>query len=115
MTELHGLQLRRAELEARGAKLVAVSVDPVEQNREVAERLKLDYPILSDPGLAATDAFGLRHPGGNPFKSGKDADIPRPATYVFENGVVTWRDLTDNFRVRTNPQRVVDAVDADAH
>jgi hypothetical protein len=31
---------------------------------------------------------------------------------VFANGVVTWRDLTDNFRVRTDPQRVLDAVDA---
>jgi peroxiredoxin len=112
MTELHGLQLRETEFEAKGAKLVAVSVDSVEQNREVAERLELGYPILSDAQLAATDAFGIRHPGGNPFKSGTDADIPRPATYVFANGVVTWRDLTDNFRVRTDPQRVLDAVDA---
>ncbi len=112
MTELHGLQLREQEFAAKGAKLVAVCVDPVQQNRKVAERLGLGFPILSDPDLVAIDAFGLRHVGGNPFESGPAADVAHPATYVFSGGVARWRDLTTNFRVRTNPQRVLDAVDA---
>ena len=113
MTELHGLQLRETEVAARGAKLVAVCVDSVQQNREVAERLGLGFPILSDPDLVAIDAFGLRHRGGDPFRSARpDGDIAHPATYVFQDGTVRWRDLTDNYRIRTNPQRVLDAVDA---
>jgi peroxiredoxin len=112
MTELHGLQLREQEFAAKGAKLAAVCVDSVEQNRQVAQRLGLGFPILSDPERVAVDAFGLRHVGGNPFESGPAADIAHPATYVFANGVARWRDLTTNFRVRTDPQRVLDAVDA---
>jgi peroxiredoxin len=112
MSELHGLQLREKEIEASGAKLVAVCVDPPERNREVAERLSLGFPILSDPGLVAIDAFGLRHAGGNPFESGAAADIAHPATYLIEGGVVRWRDLTNNYRVRTDPQRVLDALAA---
>jgi len=112
MSELHGLQLRESEIEASGVKMAAICVDSVQQNREVAERLGLGFPILSDPALVAIDAFGLRHAGGNPFESGPAADIAHPATYLFENGVVRWRDLTNNYRVRTDPERVLDAIRA---
>lgn len=110
MSELHGLQLREKEIEASGVKLVALCVDSVQQNREVAERLSLGFPILSDPALVAIDAFGLRHEGGNPFASGPAADIAHPATYLFVDGVARWRDLTPNYRIRTDPARVLDAI-----
>jgi peroxiredoxin len=111
MSELHGLQLRASDFEAAGAKLVAVSVDSVEQNRGVAEKVGLSFPVLSDPDLVAVDAFGLRHPGGNPFpEPGRSADIARPAVYVIDGGVIRWRDLTDSYRVRVDPDDVLAAL-----
>jgi peroxiredoxin Q/BCP len=35
------------------------SVDPEERNREVAEVLDLEHPILSDPGKRVAEAFGV--------------------------------------------------------
>jgi peroxiredoxin Q/BCP len=35
------------------------SVDSVDRNREVAEVLDLEHPILSDPGKLAADAYGV--------------------------------------------------------
>ena len=35
------------------------SVDSVERNREVAEALDLEHPILSDPDRKAAEAFGV--------------------------------------------------------
>ena len=84
-----------------------MAVDPVEQNAAVVRKLGLEYPILADPDLAMTDAYGLRHVGGH-----GSADIARPATFVVDaNGVVRWRDLTENFRIRPHPQDVLRAID----
>jgi peroxiredoxin len=111
MSELHGLQLRAADFQTAGAKLVAVSVDSVEQNRGVVESLGLTFPVLSDPELSAIDAFGLRHRGGNPFpQPGDSADIARPAIYVIENSVIRWRNLTDSYRVRVDPNKILAAL-----
>lgn len=111
MSELHGLQLRASEFESAGAKLVAVSVDSVEQNRGVVEKLGLSFPVLSDPQLVAIDAFGLRHVGGYPMaEPPATGDIARPATYVIQNSTILWRDLTDNYRVRVDPSRVIAAI-----
>ena len=35
------------------------SVDSVDRNREVAEVLDLEHPILSDPGKQAAEAYGV--------------------------------------------------------
>ncbi|MGH7289596.1 MAG: peroxiredoxin family protein [Myxococcota bacterium] len=111
MSELHGLQLRATDFEAAGAKLVAVSVDSVEQNRGVIEKLGLSFPLLSDPGFVAVDAFGLRHAGGNPFpEPPATTDIARPAIYVISGGTIRWRHLTDSYRVRANPDDVLAAL-----
>jgi peroxiredoxin len=91
----------------RGARVVAVVVDPVSKNAEVARRLGLEFPILADPDLTVIDRFGLRHAGGIP-----GADIARPATFVLDGeGVVRWRDLTENYRIRPHPDDVLRAID----
>ncbi|MEE2663188.1 MAG: redoxin domain-containing protein [Myxococcota bacterium] len=106
MTELRGLQLSLSEFRERGVAVVAVSPDSVERNLGVVERLGLDFPILSDAGLALTRAFGLEHPGAGP----EGATVPRPATFIVRNGAVGWRDLTDNWRVRPRPETILAAL-----
>ena len=48
MSELQGLQSRIHDIRAAGADLIAISVDSVEDNRRVVEKLGLDYRVLSD-------------------------------------------------------------------
>ena len=48
MAELQGLQLKNTELGQHNAEVVAVVVDPVEQNAKVVEQLKLSYRIVAD-------------------------------------------------------------------
>ena len=96
MSELHGLQLKIDEFRAAGYQVVAVSPDSVEDNEKVVLRLGLDYPILSDSDLEVTSALGLVHEGA----AMDGGDIPRPATFLVEGGVIRWRELTDNWRVR---------------
>lgn len=49
-----------AEFRAAGVSRVGISADPVEKQREFAERNGFDYPLLSDPDGAVADLFGVR-------------------------------------------------------
>lgn len=86
--------------------MVAVVVDPVERNAEVADELALDYRILADPELKVIDAYGLRH------ERDGDTPIARPATFLIDaQGVVRWRELTDNYRLRPHPEEILARID----
>jgi peroxiredoxin len=87
---------------------VAVSVDDVERNRRVVEKLGLDFPILSDANGETIADYGLVHRGGGPGGT----DIARPATLlVGPDGAITWRSLTTNWRVRVRPAAVLEAIE----
>ncbi len=99
------MQSRFEEIQSQDAEILCISTDSVEAGRKLAGDAELDYRLLSDPELTAIDAFGVRHPGG--FLG--ERDIARPATFILDReGIVRWRDLTENFRVRVRPQRIVE-------
>lgn len=110
MSELQGLQTRIDDLREAGARVIAISPDTPDQNATVAESLGLSFPILSDADLEATSAFRLRHETSSPSAQ---KVIPRPATYIVgDDGTVKWRDLTENWRVRPQPDDLLAALQA---
>jgi peroxiredoxin len=48
-----------AELRALGASVLGLSAQPLEEQREFAERVHLPYPLLSDPDLRLAAALDL--------------------------------------------------------
>lgn len=95
------------EILAADAQVLAVCVDSVEENARVVEKIKLDFPILSDPELKAIDVFGVRH--GDAMTAEGTHDIARPAVFILDRGgVVRWRDLTDNWRIRVRPETILE-------
>lgn len=97
------------EIRAADAQPLAICVDAVEDNARVVDELKLDFPILSDPDLVAINAYGLRHAAA----SIKGTDIARPAVFVIDrDGVVQWRKLTENWRIRARPEEILEQVSA---
>jgi len=100
------LQSRLLDIRAQDGKVIAICVDSVEKNHGVVEQQKLDFPILSDSDLVVTDAYGLRHEQGNPMEG---RDIFRPAVFILDgDGIIQWRHLTDNWRVRVRPETIVE-------
>jgi peroxiredoxin Q/BCP len=90
--------------------VLAISTDPVATQAALGAKLGLSFRLLSDPELAAIDAYGVRHPKGNPMEA---ADIARPAAFLIdEQGRIAWRELTDDWRVRLDPERVLEQLDA---
>ena len=63
---------RYAELRAAGARVFGLSTQDPAYQREMAERLELPFPVLSDELLELTQAIGL--PTFPVFPSDRDAD-----------------------------------------
>ena len=64
------------------------SCDDAETNKKFAESLKLDYPILSDPGKATAKAYGVVHEG---------REVPERWTfYIDKEGIIKLIDKKVN-------------------
>lgn len=86
-----------------------MSVDTSEDSARLAEGLGLEFPLLSDVERQAIRAWGVAHEEGLPGQM-----IARPASFLVErDGTISWRSLTDNWRVRLRPEQLLEALGAD--
>ena len=99
------------ELESRGVRIVAISVDPVEINRDHCRKQGYTFPVLADPDAAVIRAWGLVHEG-----AGLDGGpVARPAEFLLDAaGTVRWVNLSESYTVRARPAQVLEALDAPA-
>jgi peroxiredoxin len=96
------------EFEARGIRVVGISVDPPDTNQRQSQKLGYTFPLLSDPKAEVIRRYDVLHPGAGP----KGADVARPAEFLIDsNGVVRWVNLTENIAVRARPEQVLKAFD----
>ncbi len=82
--ELATLRDVRRSVEEHGARLLALSCDPVFSLRAFAEAEALDYPLLSDfwPHGAVASAYGVLDP---------ERGCPRRSSYLIDRvGAVRW-------------------------
>ena len=104
---MRSFQQRLPEFEARGVRVVGISVDPPDINQQQSQKLGYTFPLLSDPNAKVIRRYDVLHPGAGP----KGADIARPAEFLIDsNGMVRWVNLTENIAVRARPEQVLDAV-----
>jgi len=80
------------KLKAAGADVVAISVDKPEKSKELADKLRSPFPILSDVDHKIIDAYGLYNAEGK---------ISKPATLVLDSkGIVRWSFFEEDYKVR---------------
>ena len=64
------------------------------------------FPLLSDSNTETIRRYDLVHKGESP--SGRD--IARPAEFLIDrNGIVRWRNLTEDLRIRARPEQMLEA------
>jgi peroxiredoxin len=103
---LRSFQRRLSDFDARGIRIVGISVDPPEINRRQSKRVGYTFSLLSDPKAEVIRRYDVVHHGVGP----KGADIARPAEFLIDsNGTVSWVNLTENIAVRARPEQVLDA------
>jgi peroxiredoxin len=107
-SELRSFQQRLAEFDARGIRVVGISVDSPEINRRQSRKLGYTFPLLSDPNAEVIRRYDVLHPDAGP----KSDDIARPAEFLIDsNEIVRWVNLTENIAVRARPEQVLNAFD----
>jgi peroxiredoxin len=104
---LRSIENSLGELQQQGVRPVAISVDSPEQSAELCKKAGYTYPFLSDPKAEVIRKYDLLHNGAG--VDGKD--IARPAEFLLDSsGVVRWRNLTEDLRVRATGEDVLKAV-----
>ena len=104
---MRSFQERLGAFDARGVRLLAVSVDPPERNRDLRRAQGYTFTFLSDTKTEVISRYDLVHEKAGPGGS----DIPRPAEFLLDTaGTVRWANLTDSFVVRARPEEVLRAV-----
>ena len=105
---MRSFQQRLADFDARGIRVVAISVDTPEVNLPHRQKLGVTFPLLSDPKAEVIRQYDLLHAGAGPDHS----DISRPAEFLIDpTGTVRWANLTESFTVRARPDQVLEAFD----
>jgi peroxiredoxin len=103
---LRSFQQRLPELESRGIRVVAISVDPPDINRRQRQKLGYTYTFLSDPKAEVIRRYDLLHHGAGL----KGTDIARPAEFLIESSeTIRWVNFTENIAVRARPEEVLEA------
>jgi peroxiredoxin len=124
--ELQALEASRAEIEARGASIVALSMQNAANSRKSLRENKLGFPILVDEGGAVAAAFGLRYTLkpemidlyqtlGNdlPAINGEGSwSLPMPGRYVIgQDGVIAYAEVNPDYTHRPDPSDLFPTLD----
>jgi len=106
---LRSFQEKLPNFNARGIRVVAISVDPPSVSQHLRQIAGYSFLFLSDDKAQVIHRWDLVHP-----RAGVDgADIARPAEYLLDSsGKVRWVNLAESYLVRTSPKQVLQAVDA---
>ncbi|MFC1525183.1 peroxiredoxin family protein [Candidatus Latescibacterota bacterium] len=106
--QLVQLQELTSELDSLGYQVLAVSPGPAEDLIKAATRSGVTFPLLADPGLKVSQAFGLAF--GAPGR-----ELPVPAVYVLDReGRIHFEYVNPNYAVRLHPDVLTAAARAAA-
>ena len=102
------------ELEASGASVVLISPQPQSEHRKLAKKFDLPLQFLRDSDNKAARQLGIFAPWGTPMGMqllgyGSDTVLP---TVIISNarGEILYSHLTDNYRIRPEPDEFLKAL-----
>lgn len=126
--QLKALQSRLAEIHALGAQLVAISPQAPDGSMSENDIRNMDFVVLSDQNADVAASYGvawqvpaflldhMREDRGLDLESlnnGNGSILPIPATFVLDSqGKVTWRYVDVDYRTRSEPQDIINALKA---
>ena len=123
--ELKALQSVNAEIEALGARLVAISPQVPDESLSTAEKNRLEFEVLSDVDSKVADQYGLtfsldedlrpvyKNWGADVAAVNDDPDckLPLPATYVIsQDGKIVHSFVEEDYTERLEPDEILDSL-----
>ncbi|PVZ70482.1 peroxiredoxin family protein [Pelagibaculum spongiae] len=99
------------QLESMGIRVAMISSQPANHTKVLSEKFKVDFDWLIDNNNQAAQTLGLVDEGGTPavfLLQGHRADTAMPTVVMTDaTGKVIFADLTDNYRVRPEPETFI--------
>jgi peroxiredoxin len=124
--DLQAFESHRESVEARGASIVSISQQSVEENEKAHTQLKLGFPILCDRGGRVAGLFGVRWSipellrdihrknGVNlPLLNGDDSwTLPIPARFILDRaGLIAYSEINPGQYGTSPPRDVLPVLD----
>ena len=126
--QLKALQSRLPEIHALGAQLVAISPQAPDGSMSENDIRNMDFVVLSDQNADVAASYGVawqvpaflldhmledRGLDLESLNNGNGSILPIPATFVLDSeGKVTWRYVDVDYRTRSEPQDIINALKA---
>lgn len=115
MAQIQEIAARYRDLAQRGVQVLLVSPQPQQHTQELSARFDAPMQFLVDEDNAAAKALGIDAPDGLPMglaTMGYDSDTVLPTVLLIDrDGRIAWNHLTDNYRVRPEPDTFIEVID----
>ena len=126
--DLGNLKRYKSQFEAQNATMLSISPQLEKQNKQIVDRQRLNFDLLSDTENKIAAQFGLRWTMKDPLKSlykdtfkislpnynGDDSwTLPIPARFIIgTDGVIKYVEYSIDYTKRPNPDVLVEALKA---
>ena len=113
MAQIKEVAAQYRELDQRGVKIYMISNQSSDNTAKLAEKFDVPLNFLIDKDLATANALGIVAQGGTPIGiPGYEADTNLPTVVMTDaEGNIIFADLTDNYRVRPEPEIFLEVLD----
>ncbi len=115
MAQIKEIAAQYKELEQRGVNMILISPQPHSFSKNLADKYKLNFNFLTDANNNVAKQLGIFAKNGIPagFQVlGYDSDTVLPTVIITDaNGKIVFADLTDNYRVRPEPETFLKVID----
>ena len=116
MAQIKEIAAQYKDLESRGVNMVFVSPQPHFYSERLSKRYDLGFHYLQDTDNVAAKQLGIFAEDGIPagFQVlGFDSDTVMPTVIITDKrGRIVFADLTDNYRVRPEPETFLEVIDS---
>src|SRR5207247_4004656 len=103
------LQRDLKSIEDAGVQVVGISYDDTKVLKTFSDRMKVTFPLLSDPGSETIEAYHIR----NKAARGKAEGVPNPGTFILDQqGVIRAKLFLEGYRDRHSVEQLVKAAKA---
>jgi len=108
MAQIKEIAAQYQQLADHGVQIVLISPQPHKHTQKLAQRFKVPFIYLVDAGNKVARQLKLLARNGLPFGMqllGYDSDTVMPTVIITDDeGKIIFADLTDNYRVRPEPE-----------
>ncbi len=118
MAQIKEIAAKYKQLSAKGAKVILCAPQPEKNTQTLANKFDVPFIFVTDVGNRAAQTLGIEMKNGLPAGMemlGYDKDTVYPTVIITnKQGIIIYSDLTNNYRIRPEPDDFIEVLDKNA-